>query len=74
MPPGWTCWRSITTGATRSTPSDPNGNMVEFCATTGSFTQADRERALAALDETEFKPSPPPAKMQPWPAAEKAGA
>jgi catechol-2,3-dioxygenase len=53
---------------------DPNGNIVEFCATTGSFTQADRERALAALDETEFKPSPPPAKMQPWPAAEKAGA
>ena len=53
---------------------DPNGNIVEFCATTGAFTPADRERALAALDETEFKPSPPPAKMQPWPAAEKADA
>lgn len=50
---------------------DPNGNMVEFCATTGDFTPADRERALAALDETEFKPSPPPAKIQPWPAHEK---
>jgi hypothetical protein len=48
--------------------------MVEFCATTGSFTQADRDRALAALDETEFKPSPPPAKMQPWPAPEKTDA
>ncbi|WP_084418557.1 VOC family protein [Henriciella litoralis] len=48
---------------------DPNGNMVEFCLTTGSFDAADRERALAALDETEFKPSPPPAKIQPWPAS-----
>ena len=47
---------------------DPNGNMVEFCVTTGSFDEADRERALAALSETEFKPSPPPAGMKPWPA------
>ncbi|MGB3724000.1 MAG: VOC family protein [Pacificimonas sp.] len=51
---------------------DPNGNMVEFCLTTGTFDSADRERALAALDETEFKPSPPPAKIQPWPAAQAA--
>ncbi len=47
---------------------DPNGNMVEFCLTTGSFTEADRERALAALDETEFKPSPAPANIQIWAA------
>ncbi len=47
---------------------DPNGNMVEFCVTTGSFDDNDRERALEALQETEFKPSPPPAKIQPWPA------
>ena len=47
---------------------DPNGNMVEFCATTGEFTAADREHALAMLDEAEFKPSPPPALMQPHPA------
>ncbi|MEM6484002.1 MAG: VOC family protein [Pseudomonadota bacterium] len=48
---------------------DPNGNMVEFCVTTGSFTKADRDAALAALDEPEFKPSPAPAKFQMWPAA-----
>lgn len=40
--------------------------MVEFCLTTGSFTDEDRRRALAALEETDMKPSPPPAKMQQW--------
>ncbi|MEL6473275.1 MAG: VOC family protein [Pseudomonadota bacterium] len=45
---------------------DPNGNGVEFCLTTGDFTEADRKRALDALDETEFKPSPPPAFMKLW--------
>ncbi|MEM8695944.1 MAG: VOC family protein [Pseudomonadota bacterium] len=48
---------------------DPNGNMVEFCLTTGAFTEADRERALAALDETEMKASPPPGSMKNWPAS-----
>jgi catechol 2,3-dioxygenase-like lactoylglutathione lyase family enzyme len=48
---------------------DPNGNMVEFCVTTGSFEAADRERALAALNETEFNPSPAPAKIKSWPAS-----
>ncbi|MEM9055435.1 MAG: VOC family protein [Pseudomonadota bacterium] len=47
---------------------DPNGNMVEFCVTTGSFDASDREHALAALTETEFKPSPPPVTLKPWPA------
>ena len=47
---------------------DPNGNAVEFCVTTGSFSDEDRARALAALDEHEFNPSPAPAKIQPWPA------
>ncbi len=46
---------------------DPNGNMIEFCLTTGSFTEADRDRALAALDETEFQPSPEPALIKVWP-------
>lgn len=49
--------------------TDPNGNMVEFCVTTGSFTEDDRERALAALEEAEFNPTPAPASMKPWPAA-----
>ena len=51
---------------------DPNGNMVEFCLTTGSFTEEDRKRALAALDEADFKPTPAPAKVQPWPAGQAA--
>jgi len=46
--------------------TDPSGNAVEFCLTSGEFTQADRNRALEALDETEFKPSPPPAKIKMW--------
>ncbi len=45
---------------------DPNGNMVEFCLTTGNFGEAERERALAALDEKEMKPTPPPAMMKQW--------
>ena len=43
--------------------TDPSGNAVEFCLTTGEFTQEDRTRALAALDETEFNPSPAPASI-----------
>ncbi|GAB5489708.1 MAG: hypothetical protein Pars2KO_32780 [Parasphingorhabdus sp.] len=49
---------------------DPNGNMVEFCLTTGSFTGEDRTRALAALNETEMNASPPPAMMKQWMAAD----
>lgn len=45
---------------------DPNGNSVEFCLTTGTFTETDRQRALDALSETEFTPSPAPAFMQLW--------
>lgn len=45
---------------------DPNGNSVEFCLTTGTFTESDRQRALDALSETEFNPSPAPAFMQLW--------
>lgn len=46
--------------------TDPSGNAVEFCLTSGEFSEADRERAIAALDETEFNPSPPPAKVKMW--------
>ena len=42
---------------------DPNDNLVEFCLTTGSFTDEDRARALAALGESEPKYTPPPASM-----------
>ena len=31
--------------------TDPNGNGVEFCLTTGTFDKADRERALAAYQK-----------------------
>ena len=40
---------------------DPNGIMVEFCATTQPFTSADRENArqtLAATDQPELLPDP----------------
>jgi len=49
---------------------DPNDNLVEFCLTTGEFTEQDRVRALAALDETEMKASPPPAGMKMWSATQ----
>ena len=43
---------------------DPNGNLVEFCVTTGTFSDADRARAIEALGETEPHFSPPPASNQ----------
>ncbi len=49
---------------------DPNGNMVEFCLTTGSFDNEDRKRAIAALGEKEMNASPPPAMMKQWLAAD----
>lgn len=53
---------------------DPNHNMVEYCLTTGTFTPADRDRALAALTERTMHPSPPPAAMRHWPAAQAVAA
>ena len=43
---------------------DPNDNLVEFCVTTGSFTEADRQRALAALKSDELEFSAPPANIK----------
>ena len=39
---------------------DPNDNLVEFCLTTGTFSQVDRDRALAALtaDDLDFSQAP----------------
>lgn len=42
---------------------DPNDNLVEFCATTGSFSAADRETALAALTSVDPVFSTPPASI-----------
>lgn len=53
---------------------DPNGNFVEFCLTTGRFTKDDRAAALAALDESNFRPTPAPAAMKTWPADKAASA
>ncbi|TNE35998.1 MAG: VOC family protein [Alphaproteobacteria bacterium] len=53
--------------------SDPDGNPVEFCVTTGAFTKEDRDYALATLNETEFKPSPKPALIKMWDAKKQAG-
>ena len=47
---------------------DPNDNLVEFCLTTGSFTKADRARALAAMAVTEPHYTPAPAGMKIHPA------
>jgi len=43
---------------------DPNGNLVEFCLTTGHFTQDDRDRALAALSRDDLPFSEPPADIR----------
>ncbi len=43
---------------------DPNDNMVEFCLTTGIFTDDDRSRAFAALTESAPHFTPPPASMK----------
>ncbi len=47
---------------------DPNGNFVEFCLTTGAFSEADREHALKALSAAEYAPTPAPARYRHWPA------
>jgi catechol 2,3-dioxygenase-like lactoylglutathione lyase family enzyme len=43
---------------------DPNDNLVEFCLTTGAFTPADRERAIAAMTQTEALYTAAPADMK----------
>jgi hypothetical protein len=49
---------------------DPNGTMVEYCVTTGVFTEEDRETALKAVTSDEIKPSKPPKSMQVFKAAD----
>ncbi len=43
---------------------DPNDNLVEFCLTTGSVTEEDRETALKALSSDDKAFSKPPASIQ----------
>ncbi len=43
---------------------DPNGNMVEFCVTTGAFSADDRELALKALTSDQISHSAPPASIE----------
>ena len=40
--------------------NDPNGIMVEFCATTRAFEAADRDEAARLLDATSPPVKPPP--------------
>lgn len=49
---------------------DPNDNLVEFCLTTGEFTEADREHALKQLDSSEPEFSKPPAAVEGFKAAD----
>ena len=42
---------------------DPNGNLVEFCTTTGKLTAEDRQSALRALETDQIAFSPDPAGM-----------
>ncbi len=53
--------------------NDPNGTMVEFCTTTGTFTAADRERALAALTRDDLELDAPPNVTMHDPEATAAG-
>lgn len=43
---------------------DPNDTLVEYCVTTGVFTAADKERALAALTSDDLPHSAPPKSVQ----------
>ncbi|MGQ0803854.1 MAG: VOC family protein [Actinomycetota bacterium] len=54
---------------------DPNGIMVEFCATTQPFTATDRDEAVRKLDATGRPELPPPPDVTIHePAKREAGA
>lgn len=44
--------------------TDPNGTMVEYCVTTGQFTQADKDEALKAVTSNDVPHSKPPKSIQ----------
>lgn len=43
--------------------TDPGGTLVEFCVTTGVFSQQDRELALRAVHDDDLPRAAPPAKI-----------
>lgn len=43
---------------------DPNGTFVEYCVTTGEFTEEDKAHALKALTTDDLAHSKPPASMK----------
>lgn len=43
---------------------DPNGTMVEYCVTTGQFTEEDRAFALKAVTSNDLPHSRPPKSIQ----------
>ena len=47
---------------------DPNDNLVEFCLTTGAFSQEDRDEAIAQLSAKEPQFSKPPAQVETYKA------
>lgn len=51
---------------------DPNDNLVEFCLTTGAFSRADRDTALAALERDDIERSAPPASVEMHEAATRS--
>ncbi len=50
--------------------TDPNGTMVEYCVTTGVFTQADKDEALTAVTSNDVAHSKPPKSIQVHKASE----
>jgi catechol 2,3-dioxygenase-like lactoylglutathione lyase family enzyme len=53
---------------------DPNGTMVEYCVTTGTFTAEDRELALKAVTSDDVPQSRPPKSIQMFKAKDYARA
>ncbi len=43
---------------------DPNGTLVEYCVTVGTFTQEDKELALKAVTSNDVQHSLPPKSVQ----------
>jgi len=54
--------------------TDPDGNAVEYCLTTGVFDAADRAHALKAIELAAFEPTPEPAMMKFWEPIDKSQA